>query len=658
MQNGRFAQTHRLCVIDIRLVRYGNMKSIIVGTAGHIDHGKTALVKALTGIDADRLKEEKQRGITIDIGFAHLELPDPKGTGIRLGFVDVPGHERFVRNMLAGIGGIDIVLLVVAADESIMPQTREHFDICRLLSVRRGITVLTKSDLVDRETLDVVRLEVEEYLRGSFLEFPKAPIIPVSSFTGAGLDDLKQSLLQATKDIPVKDSSQHARLPIDRVFIIKGFGTVVTGTLITGSIVKEEELELFPGGKRVRVRGVQVHNAKVERADAGQRTALNLAGIDAKDLARGMTLAPAGLFHATQSINVMLSLLPSARPLATHSRVHFYAHASEIVAEVILYSGKQLASGSSAYAQLRLADPTLLFPEDRFIIRQLSPVITIGGGIVLNTAVAPKRRKTSPEERTAFFDILQNGSNAEILMARIRRRRRNGINLAGIIAETGWRKEQTESALGQLNSRVIRFGDVLILESEAHQLKSEMLNIIKSYHEANPLFPGMARGELHEKLGLVPAIFNGVLGMLVKEKMIDTPGDLVKSAGRNIVMKDEESEAKTQIEQAFAHTGLRVPLLKDVLAGLKVDKVRAQKILYLLLREKTLIKVDDDIVFHRRAIDELRRRLAEYKISSSRITISQFKELAGVTRRYAMALLEYLDHERVTHRAGDERIIL
>src|SRR5271170_2725795 len=275
------------------------MKCVIVGTAGHIDHGKTALVKALTGIDADRLEEEKRRGITIDIGFAHLELPAPDGGKLRLGFVDVPGHERFVRNMLAGVGGIDVVLLVIAADESIKPQTREHFDICRLLSVRRGITVLTKSDLVDPETLDVVRLEVEDFLRGTFLEAPKAPIVAVSSLTGAGIDDLKRALVRVASDIPARDSTSLARLPIDRVFSMKGFGTVVTGTLISGSIHKEAELEVFPQGQRVRVRGIQVHGASSEQAVAGQRTALNLASVTTEELSRGMTLAPPATFNAT-----------------------------------------------------------------------------------------------------------------------------------------------------------------------------------------------------------------------------------------------------------------------------------------------------------------------------------------------------------------------
>ncbi|PYX72706.1 MAG: selenocysteine-specific translation elongation factor, partial [Acidobacteria bacterium] len=289
------------------------MKSVIVGTAGHIDHGKTALVKALTGIDADRLEEEKRRGITIDIGFAHLELPAHSGDLLRLGFVDVPGHERFVRNMLAGIGGIDLVLLVIAADESIKPQTREHFDICRLLSVRRGITVLTKSDLVDQDTLEVVRLEVEDFLRGSFLDPANSPIVAVSSLTGEGLEELKRALVEVTAEVPAKDSAAMVRLPIDRVFSMKGFGTVVTGTLVSGTIRKEEELQVFPSGRRVRVRGVQVHGQAAEQAIAGQRTALNLAGVTREELARGMMLAPPLTLHSTLRADVSLTLLRSAK---------------------------------------------------------------------------------------------------------------------------------------------------------------------------------------------------------------------------------------------------------------------------------------------------------------------------------------------------------
>src|SRR5580704_6151497 len=380
------------------------MKSVIVGTAGHIDHGKTALVKALTGIDADRLEEEKRRGITIDIGFANLELPLPGGETLRLGFVDVPGHERFVRNMLAGVGGIDLVLLVIAADESIKPQTREHFDICRLLSIRRGITVLTKSDAVDPETLAVVRAEVEDFLRESFLGHPSLgepslgqpnPIVAVSSLTGAGIDDLKRELVRVASEIPAKNSNAIARLPIDRVFTMKGFGTVVTGTLVSGTIHKEDEFEVFPTGKRVRVRGVQVHGKSAERAVAGQRTALNLAGATTEELARGMMLAPAATFRASSRVDVELSLLASAKPLKDRARVHFYSYTSESIATVVLYGKKQVGPGETAFAQLRLSEPALLLPGDRFIIRQFSPVITSGGGVVVENTPPRKDRKST-----------------------------------------------------------------------------------------------------------------------------------------------------------------------------------------------------------------------------------------------------------------------
>src|ERR1700687_4462508 len=420
------------------------MKSVIVGTAGHIDHGKTALVKALTGIDADRLEEEKRRGITIDIGFAHFELPAPDGSRIRLGFVDVPGHERFVRNMLAGVGGIDLVLLVIAADEGIKPQTREHFDICRLLAIRRGITVLTKSDAVDSETLEVVRLEVEDYVRGSFLDTTlapvRSPIIAVSSLTGAGLDELKSSLAKVASEVTAKDSAALARLPIDRVFTIKGFGTVVTGTLVAGTIRKEEELEVFPSGKRVRVRGVQVHGSPAEAAVAGERTALNLAGLSTEDLARGMTLATADTFRSTSRVDALLSLLPSAKPFKDGARVHFYAYTTETIAEARLYRVKQLKPGDETYAQLRFAQPMLLLPGDRFIVRQFSPVATIGGGIVLDAS--PVTRKQRAENAIAFLEIMRDGSPEEVLAARAARRGAIGLRLDDIPGEMNIRREE------------------------------------------------------------------------------------------------------------------------------------------------------------------------------------------------------------------------
>jgi selenocysteine-specific elongation factor len=665
------------------------MKSVIVGTAGHIDHGKTSLVKALTGIDADRLDEEKRRGITIDLGFAHLELPASaeaqSGAGpavakqssglsendtLRLGFVDVPGHERFVRNMLAGVGGIDLVLLVIAADESIKPQTREHFDICRLLSIRRGITVITKSDAVDADTLDVVKLEVEEFLKGSFLDAgldpatgkPRAPIVAVSSLTGAGLDELKRELARIAAEVPARDASALARLPIDRVFTMKGFGTVVTGTLVSGTIRKEDELEVFPSGKRVRVRGVQVHGSQAEQAIAGQRTALNLAGVTTEDLARGMTLAPPETFRATQRIDVSLSLLSSAKPLKDRARVHLHAFTFEAVAEVALYGEKQVKPGATAYAQLRLAEPALLLPGDRFILRQFSPVITIGGGVVLDGMPISRAKKDATLQ---FLKVLDSGANDAVLRTRIARHGPTGLTEKELIAESGWRSGELEKPLGAAiqQKEVVRFGDRYLDNRAVGALESRAIAAVEAFHKKNPLVAGISKEELRESLDATPEIFSGMLDLLVREKKLAVSGDLVHLPGRGVVMKDEEAESKKIIEQAFASAGLQVPALKDVLAGLTIDRTRAQKIMTLLLRDKVLLKISEDLVFHQSSIAELRQKLVALKAKAApgalvKIEIGQFKDLTGVTRKYAIPLLEYFDRERVTRRVGDARVIL
>ncbi len=670
------------------------MKSVIVGTAGHIDHGKTALVKALTGIDADRLEEEKRRGITIDIGFAHLELLAPCGDTLRLGFVDVPGHERFVRNMLAGVGGIDLVLLVIAADEGIKPQTREHFDICRLLAVRRGITVLTKSDAVDPETLDVVRLEVEEFLRGSFLDPNRStsgddapstalvrgvsPIVAVSSLTGAGLPELKTVLAKVAAEVPAKDSTALVRLPIDRVFTMKGFGTVVTGTLVAGTIRKEDELEVFPTGKRVRVRGLQVHGEAADQAIAGQRTALNLAGAAVEDLARGMTLAPPETFRTTRRIDASLSLLPSAKPLKNHARVHLHAFTSETIAEVALYGESLVKSGASAYAQLRMSDAALLLPGDRFIVRQFSPVLTIGGGMVLDAApvlsIKDLRRleKDAGEPLLGFRAMLElfgSGRQGAILTARVGRSGKRGLTLAEAVAETGLLRTDVLEYVDALVKEhlLVQFQDRLFAEHEFDLAQHNLLDSVSDFHTRNPLKSGLAKGELQDemqrKYGMAPELFEASLVHLGKQKRLEVAGDLVHLPGRGVVMKDEEAESKKTIEQAFASAGLKVPALSAVLAGLKVDKARAQKIVTLLLRDKVLVKISEELVFHHSALTSLRGQLAAYKTkfppgTAARIDVAKFKELTGVSRKYAIPLLEYLDRERVTKRVGDERVIL
>lgn len=635
------------------------MKSLIIGTAGHIDHGKTALVKALTGIDADRLEEEKRRGITIDIGFAHLYLPSPNGETLRLGFVDVPGHERFIRNMLAGVGGIDLVLFVIAADEAIKPQTREHFDICRLLGVRHGITVLTKSDAVDPETLNVVKLEVEEFLRGSFLDTAHSAIVPVSALTGTGITELKSVLSQIALEIPVRDVNVPTRLPIDRVFTMKGFGTVVTGTLVAGAIRAEHQMEVSPQAKHVRVRSVQVHGETTEQAVAGQRTALNLTGVDKQELERGMVLASPDIFKSTSKLDVELALLPSAKPLKDRARVHLHSYTMQTSAEVRLYEKKSLQPGEKSFARLLLAEPALLLPADRFIIRQFSPVTTIGGGIVLDAL--PLAQKLPPAKILPFLQIMARGSKEEILAARAERRAEAGLHLTDIQAEMNLSfGDAARLAVEVAGKHRLIAGDRQIFISPAafNQVMKEIVAATTKFHSGNPLEPGIGKEALRDQVNLSPNVFYTAIGKLCDLKQLETQGELVRLPGRGVTMKDEEAEAKKTIEYTFASAGLKVPALKEVLVTLVLDKSRAQKIVTILLRDKVLIKIADDLVFHITALNDLKKQIAAYKARSTKINVAQFKDLTGVSRKYAIPLLEFLDRERVTRRVGDERIIL
>jgi len=539
--------------------------------------------------------------------------------------------------------------------------------------VKRGITVLTKSDAVDAEMLDVVRLEVEEFLRGTFLELPKAPIVAVSALAGAGLNELKEAIIAAAAEVKVRDSRALARLPVDRVFTMKGFGTVVTGTLISGTIGRDEELEIFPTGQRVRVRGVQVHGQTADNAVAGQRTALNLTGASTDDLARGMTLAPPATFAATRSVDVQLRLLSSAqRALKSRTRVHFHSHSMETVAEIVFHrsvqvnpslatSGKagtwQLAPGSEAFARIKFPEAALLLPGDRFIIRQFSPVVTIGGGVVLDAAPLPGFKQATVH---ALLQASAADDPVAILTTRIARRGYGGLTLAQAVTETGWRRDVIASRLaGPLAEKlVLRFGD-LLLDSAAQSALSKLLpEAVSVFHKKNPLVPGMSKEALREKFGLSPEVFTAVTDSLMHEKKIEIAGDLVRLPGLGVVMKDEEAESKKKIEEVFAVAGLKVPALQDVISGLKVDKARAQKIVTLLLRDKVLVKISEELVFHRTALEQLRRQIAGQKTKSPKMDVAQFKELTGVSRKYAIPLLEYLDRERVTRRVGDVREIL
>jgi selenocysteine-specific elongation factor len=631
-------------------------KSVIVGTAGHIDHGKSSLVQALTGTHPDRLAEEKRRGITIDLGFAFLEED-----GVRFGFIDVPGHERFVSNMLAGAAGIDLMLLVIAADESIKPQTREHFDICRLLGVKNGVVALTKCDLVDAETLALVQLEIEEYLRGSFLA--GAPTVAVSSKTGEGVSELKRSLVAVAAQVNGKDASRAFRLPIDRAFSMKGFGTVVTGTLVSGNVKVGDEVELLPGGERLRVRGVQTGGQAVEQAVAGQRTAVNLAGIDHTAVRRGMCLAEPGKFRTTRRIDSEFLLLPGARRLKNRAPVRLHASTAETVAEILLYARNELTAGQSALAHLRLQDEVLVVTGERFIVRQFSPVNTIGGGVVLDPlARRPLSRDIS---RLQFLETLRDGSHEAVLQAMVERAPM-GLRFEEIGAHTGGEEAEILQTLRALSATgsVKAIGQdhpMLITTSRFEATKGRIRESVESFQRDNPLVSGIAREDLRAKVGrrVRPEVFRVALEELFAQKKLEVQGEIVRLAGTGVVLLPDEQAAKEKIEAAFRTAGLAVPSVKEVLAGLSVEAKRAEKLLHILLREKNLTRVSPELIFHPAALVHLKEQLLTYKKSKGeRISVPAFKDLTGITRKYAIPLLEYLDRERVTRRAGDERVIL
>ncbi len=633
-----------------------NLKHIIVGTAGHIDHGKSSLILALTGTDPDRWAEEKRRGITIDLGFAFLDIGNA-----RIGFVDVPGHERFVRNMLAGVGGIDLVLLVVAADESIKPQTREHFEICKLLGIRRGIVVLTKSDAVDEDVLGLTRLEVEDFVRGSFLE--GAPIVAVSSRTGAGLDALKQNLLKLAADVPGKDLTQHLRLPVDRSFAMKGFGTVVTGTLISGTLKAEDEVEIYPSGKRLRVRGLHSGGKQIQRAVAGQRTAVNLAGVEHREIERGMVLAPAGFFSATKRIDARITMLGSAKALKNRARVHFHQGTAETLAEVIPLEEKAaLVPGATSLAQLVLGDPIFLLPGDRFIFRQFSPVETIGGGVVLDAHA--ERHKSKDVGVSTYLETLESANRETVLGAMLERTPR-GLTAGEILLRTGWTQREIDDVAAKLvavkRARVVAQQPVLLASAQMmNECASELGKVVEKFHKANPLLPGIPKQDLLGRFTQSRAeVVEAALADLVLAKKLAVAGDVVRSAGREVALTAEEAKAKSLIESEFETAGLTVPGFATVLEKLPVDSGRAQKILQILVREKVLVKIAADLIFHQSALIRLRELLTKYrKEHGDQLPIAAFKELTGVSRKYAIPLLEHLDRERVTRRVGDQRVIM
>jgi len=631
------------------------MKNIIVGTAGHIDHGKTALVKALTGIDADRLKEEKQRGITIDIGFADLTIGD-----LRFGFVDVPGHERFIKNMLAGVHGIDLVMLVVAADESIMPQTREHFDICRLLKVKSGLTVITKADLVDAELLELVKAEVADFIAGSFLE--GGPVVAVSSRTGEGIEELKAKLGELASTLAVKGSDTVPRLPVDRAFTIKGFGTIVTGTLISGKLSIGDEVELLPARVRSRIRGLQVHGAEVEVAVAGQRTAVNLQGVDLSQIKRGDVLVPARRFHTSSMIDVRLELLKSARPLESRARVRFHHGTSEIMARVILLDQDKLMPGDSALAQLRLEAPTLVMPRDRFIIRSYSPQITIGGGLVIDSL--PAKHRTYGEEALEHLQQLESADDIEFAAQLVVMAGERGVSEPELVARTGLTDDALSVVIDLLvrEERVVKIGNSpfhLISRAAYEKLKNQVIDLLTGFHNQEPLKLGISREEVRERVfAYLPAeVFRAVVALLCNKDVIVAEKDLLRLASHRVTLSEGEERIKKQLADSFESAGLQPITFEEVVSSLGVDEKKARRLFQLLIASNELIPIGE-LTFHRKNIEELKNVVRKRKEISPVLDVGTFKDLTGISRKYAIPLLEYLDRERITRRVGNEREIL
>ncbi|MGA9756430.1 MAG: selenocysteine-specific translation elongation factor [Desulfobaccales bacterium] len=628
---------------------------IILGTAGHIDHGKSALIKALTGTDPDRLKEEKLRGITIELGFAELELP----SGQHLGIVDVPGHERFVRHMVAGASGMDLVALVIAADEGVMPQTREHLEICQLLQVKQGLVVLTKVDLVEEDWLDLVEEEVREALKGTFLE--GAPIERFSAVTGAGTEHLLATLADLAAKVPPKPVTGIFRLPIDRVFTIKGFGTVVTGTAISGRVKVAEAVAIYPPGFKAKVRGLQVHGQAVEVALAGNRTAVNLQGLEKEELERGMVVAPPGALISSRRLDAYLEILPSApRPLKHRQAVRLHTGTSERVAMPLILDADEMPPGASGYVQFFLREPLALKPGDRLVIRSFSPAFTWGGGLVLH--VNPTRHKRRQPEVLARFKILEQGTPEDILRLYLSEAGAAGRSRSELTALLPWDPVD----LANLLNAQTRQGQVLYYDQEnqrylltitAQELERQSLQILADYHRKFPLKPGLSKEELRRQLppAMEVRLFNYLLGDMAQKKQVVSEKDLVRLSTHKVTLAQDQEDLSRRLEELYRRGHFSPPTFKEATEASKIAGDKVKQLLQVLVNQGRLVKVKEDLYFHQAAIEQLKAALIDFLKKNREITVVQFKDLTQTSRKFTIPLLEYFDSVRTTVRVGEAR---
>jgi selenocysteine-specific elongation factor len=633
------------------------MKNLILGTAGHIDHGKTSLVQALTGIDCDRLPEEKARGITIELGFARLELPG----GFNLGVVDVPGHERFVRTMVAGVGGMDLVVLVIAADEGIMPQTREHLEICQLLGVKKGLVAVTKSDLVDAEWLGMVVEEIRDYLAGSFLD--GAPLVPVSARNGTGLATLREELARLAGEVEEKRGDGPFRLPVDRAFTVAGFGTVVTGTLLSGTVRLGDEVELLPGALTSKVRGIHAHGRKEESAAAGQRVALNLLGVDHGDVLRGDVVTPRGAYRTTGTVDAVLDHLPSApRPLRHRATLRLHAATYEVAAQVILLDRDALAPGESAFVQLRLKHPVLLLPGDPFVLRSYSPAATIAGGRILDPA--PPRRRRRSAEALELLATLAAGDDRNKLRLLVADSLFSGVSFEELGRRSGLSSKRVDAVLAALLSEgaVVQAGREprLFLSRDSFAGLQDLLEReLAAYLHDNPLRDGIGKEELKTRLPRRsdPRFFGPALTALEREGRVVVDRDLVRSPARSGSIATGREGAQEIIAGLLAQGGAEPPTVKEIAAAVGLGEREVIDHLNLLARGGTAVKVKSDLYYAAVPLDLLREQLVSFLRERLEITPTEFREVTGLSRKFMIPVLEYFDQVKVTIRIGDKRVL-
>jgi selenocysteine-specific elongation factor len=631
------------------------VKQIILGTAGHIDHGKTSLIKAISGTDTDRLKEEKERGITIELGFASLDLPG----GQHLGIVDVPGHEKFVKNMVAGATGIDIVVMVIAADEGVMPQTREHMEICTLLGIQHGLIVMTKTDMVEEEWLELALEDIREFSQGTFLE--DAPILPVSSVTGDGIPELISAINETAGSIPQRPPSSLFRLPIDRVFTMKGFGTVITGTLVSGKINVGETIMVYPTGITSKVRGIQVHNQSAESAEAGMRTAINFQGLDKTAVKRGEVLSTPDALIASYMVDVSFHYLASnKKPLKNRTLVRFHTGTSEVMGYLILLEQEELPPGQTVVAQLRLDSPVAIVKDDRFVIRSYSPVRTIGGGQVLNPI--PQKHKRLKQDVIDGLQHLTDEDPESIISQQIQQAGYGGVSLSHLKIMTNLTDKQLDTALQHLLSKKTitqtdKQNRIFLHQSTFDKLIQKTSEYLANYHADKPLKAGMPKEELKSKFPQLsdPKVFNLILNQMIKSDQIAQEENTVRLSDHRVSLGADQADIRKKIEGIYKKGGLQPPYFREVPKLLGVDPNHTKDVMLLLVEEGQIVKTKDDLYFHIDAITNLKNRLVDFLKANEEITTPQFKDMTGASRKYVIPLIEYFDASKITLRVGDSR---